>query len=303
MAIYLNTFRNLEKMDWLRATDFFTDVAEKKSFSAVARLRHTSPSVVTKHIDWLEERLKTKLLLRSTRYVDITAAGLKFLEYANNLQESTQQIKHELLDQQPEISGKLRITTSKFLGETLLSQCLLDFHDNYPEIELCVDASNRHVDLIHENVDVAIRVSAHPDPRYSITKLCDLSYGLFAAPVYLEKHGTPRKLTELKKHHCIKHTDDDNLGLWQLTADKSFSIQSKLATNSYDMQTEAAIAGKGIILVPCFLAAVLVHKGNLKQLLKKHPEQQLTLSLITRKNTQSRRVQLLRDHLCKALRF
>ncbi|MSP53864.1 MAG: LysR family transcriptional regulator [Gammaproteobacteria bacterium] len=286
-------------MDWLRATKYFVDVAKTQSFSEVARKRHTSPSVITKHIDWLEDKLNATLLERSTRMVNITEAGRHFLDYANTLLESTTTITQELQNFQVEPTGSLSITTSKLLGEHLFTDLILAFQKQYPKIQIFFDATNRMVDLQTESYDIALRVGEISDKRFSSQFWGKISYGIYAAPNYLKnntKITTPEQLIE---HHCINHFDAVQQTNWKLKDGKHYAINAVIVSNSFDLQIKAALAGVGLIMLPHFLVAQYLKEKKLAQVLKSYSPEPTPIYIVTRKEQKNSRVKMFIDFLNK----
>ena len=279
-------------MDWLRATKYFVDVAKTHSFSEVARKRYTSPSVITKHIDWLEDKLNATLLERSTRMVNITEAGKHFLNYANTLLENTTAVTQELQNFEIEPTGSLSITTSKLLGEHVLTDVILAFQKQYPKIQILFDATNRMVDLQTESYDIALRVGEVNDKRFSSQRWKKISYGLYVAPTYLKNKKKITTPEELIEHSCISNFDATQHTTWKLKNGKDYAINPVIVSNSFDVQIKATLAGVGLTMFPDFAVTQYLKEKKLTQVLKTYTPEPVPIYIVTRKEQKNSRVKL-----------
>ena len=289
-------------MDWLVAVKNFTKVAEKRNFSAVARERYTSPSAITKQINWLEDQVGQTLLQRSTRNVELTSAGERFYQYAQNFLQETAIIKKQLQNEEDTMTGRLAITAPKFFGEDRVASIVVKFAQRYPCLDIEFNTVNRLVDLAEENYDIAIRSIFQKDSRYQTTSLISVQRCIFASPSYLQKYGIPQYPNELIRFNCITNLDFEIPTIWNFKNDKYFSIKSKLSFNSATAQLEAAVAGLGLIYTTYYRVQQYLDAGQLVPVLENYMPKPLQLravyrkmSIITKKIT--RFVQFMQEQL------
>lgn len=187
----------------LDGIDVFAEVVECQSFSRAARRLGMPTSTVSTRIARLEERLGVTLLTRSTRQVSVTPAGQAYYEHCRLALEAMAQAEAALGERAGEPTGALRLTAPADIAQTKLPPLIHRFLDRYPRVSIDLIVSNRTVDLIAENVDLAVRIGQLRESTLIARKFFEAYVGFWAAPAYLERHGIPHSPAELSRHQII----------------------------------------------------------------------------------------------------
>lgn len=257
-------------MDRLDAMATFVQVAEAGSLSAAARLIPTSLTSVSRQISALEERLGTQLLRRTTRRLALTDDGRLFYDRAKAILGEVDEIEQALSSGGTEPSGRLHVCAPLLMGEALLAPLLPRFLQRYPSVAVDLLLVDRHVDLIEENIHVALRVGRLPDSQLIARKLSDVRMVVCASPEYIERRGLPQTPDELQHHDCLAFSDVPGSAEWHFQSPsgrKSVRIAGRLWINSLTALVATAKDGAGIVRVPSWQVADDLAAGGLKRIL------------------------------------
>jgi DNA-binding transcriptional LysR family regulator len=257
-------------MDTIEAMRVFATVAERSSFSGAANALDMSTASVTRHVAWLEQRLGTRLLHRTTRRVSLTSAGASYHERCLALLAELDATEAAVTAQALAPSGQLRLNVPVSFGIARMGGLLGRFAELHPQISVDVDLSDRMVDLVEEGYDVAIRITREPAPTLIARLLAESALVLCASPDYLARAGTPTTLAELASHRCLGYRYFQGGDVWRMTGpegEASVRVHEHLRANNGDLLREAAIAGMGIVLQPDFIAGQALDEGRLVRLL------------------------------------
>src|SRR5664279_6247165 len=181
----------------------FVRVLDRGSFSAAANDLGLTPSAISKLISRLEDRLGARLLERSTRRLALTAEGETYIARARKIVAGIEEAEAEVARVRGAPRGRLRINAGTAFGLHQLAPALADFLARYPEIDVELSITDRLVDLIEEQSDIAVRSGHIPQGPFIQRKIADLQRVICASPAYLKRRGTPRVAADLKKHDCI----------------------------------------------------------------------------------------------------
>ncbi len=191
-------------MDRFDAMRVFVRVVEAGSFTKAAETLHMSRTTVTQLVQQLEARLRLKLLNRTTRKVNVTADGAVYYERIVRLLAELEDVEASLPNASTAPSGQLRVDVPSPLATMILVPALPQFHAQYPDIQFDMGASDRKVDLISESVDCVVRGGEITDQSLMARRVGELRLGVYAAPAYLERAGTPMHPDDLQdSHHRI----------------------------------------------------------------------------------------------------
>ncbi|CAN7661819.1 LysR family transcriptional regulator [Variovorax paradoxus] len=182
----------------------FASAVEAGSFSAAARTLGTSPSAVSKSVARLEQRFGVRLFQRSTRMLSLTQEGAAYYERIAPLLRALDQAG-DAMRPAGIAQGVLRITAPGDLGRILLEPVIGRFLPRHPELKLEMSLADRHVDLIREGYDIAIRAGQVADSDLTARRLADLPLVLVASPVYLARRGTPDSIEALHSHAHVRY--------------------------------------------------------------------------------------------------
>lgn len=256
----------------LNALLVFTKVAETCSFTVAAQRLGLTSSAVSKSIARLEEELGVKLLHRSTRLVSLTDEGASFFERCRSILAEVDEAESAITQNNTTPKGVLSVQMPVALGRKLIAPKLLSFTQQYPELVLNVEMSDRLVDLQYEGMDAVVHVGPVTDTRVSVKKLCNLRFAAFASPDYLAKHGVPNTPGDLDKHHCMAYLlpRTGQHRPWLFSKNGQIfeqSVVGALNINNAESLLEAAIAGGGITMISHFIAADAWRSGQLTRIL------------------------------------
>lgn len=241
----------------------FALVAECGSFTAAAQRAGLPKSSVSQRVSQLEQKLGLRLLNRTTRQLNLTFAGERYLEHCQAMLSAAERADMALQRLRDNPSGRLRITAPAGLGATLLPRLAADFQRQYPDVSLEISVSDAMVDLVQEGVDAALRTGKPQDSTLIGRRLGYAPRYLLAAPDYLAQYPSIEHPQQLQQHRCIAHRAWSALIL--RSGAEYFRWQLPLAhtTDNLFYARECAIAGAGITLLPAFLSREVVAQKKL----------------------------------------
>lgn len=267
-------------MDRLTAMHVFADVAQTGSFTATSDRLEMSRAMVTRYVAELEQWLGARLLQRTTRSVTLTDAGEQCLRRCLQMLALAQEVEEETAPAGTALRGQLRLTCSMSFGYAQLAAALGDFLALHPQLKVDLHVSEGAVNLVAERIDLAIRISADPDPALIARPLAVCDSVLVAAPSYLDAAGRPAQPAQLAGHCCLGHA---NFGRseWRFThaqaGEQRVSVPTRFTANDAVVLMAAARAGAGIALQPTYLVRPLVQEGVLEVLLPDWEPPRLTV--------------------------
>jgi len=238
------------ELDQLRT---LVKVVQAGSFTRAAELLGSEKARLSRLVSRLESQLGVRLLERTTRSLRLTEVGREIFERAVTVLaavEDTEQVAARVHDVP---RGVLRLTCGVEFGQLAVSAWVSAYLKRYPDVAVEADYTNRIVDLVHEGFDLAIRVGELAESSLAARRLGELTYGLYAAPAYLERHGTPRNIDALSGHVRILFTGGVFRSGWRLADVRgSHTVEgpARLAVNNSYAARDAAAAGLGIALLP-----------------------------------------------------
>ena len=257
-------------MDRLTAMRILTRVAAHGSVTAASRELGMSTSAVSRHLAALEDHLGVRLLNRTTRRISLTEAGASYVERALELLAEIEDLERDTGDHRSAPRGTLRVNAPMTFGHRHIVPAIPEFLAAYPDVSVDLTLTDVFVDLVDQNVDVAIRVSKLADSTYIARRLQPAAPIFCAAPAYLASAGTPTVPDDLKQHNCIVDRNRRSLNNWRLyDGDEALSVPvaGNLTVNSADAARDAAKAGVGIAFLPDFIVADDLDDGTLIQVL------------------------------------
>ena len=256
-------------MDRLAAMRVFVEVAGTGSFSAAAEQLDMSRAMVTRYVGELEQWLGARLLQRTTRSVTLTDAGEHCLRRSQQMLSLMADVEHETSSQDGELRGQLRITCSVSFAYAQMAAAVVDFLRLHPQLKIDLNASEGALNLVEARIDLAIRISAEPDPALIGRVLAPCASALVASPAYLASQGVPQSPADLAAHRCLTYA---NFGKseWMLrrgTEQVQVGVSSHFSANEATALLRAALAGGGLALQPTYLANPHLADGSLQLVL------------------------------------
>ena len=267
-------FATMSKYEDIEA---FVRTVEAGSFTAAAEQMGVAKSAVSRRIQDLETRLGSQLIIRTTRKLSLTEQGHTLFERAKLLLQDWEEAEASVASRTAALAGTIRVTAPLTFGVNNLGPAFIKFLNENPCIELDVDFSDRKVDLVSEGMDLAIRIGKLPDSGLIARKLAKISSVAAASPEYIEQHGKPKTHEELALLPELRYGLKANQS-WTYTAPDgnvgTFDMPSKIKSTNGDFLKNAAIEGKGIVIMPLFILHDAIKSGSLVRILEdyKWPE-------------------------------
>jgi DNA-binding transcriptional LysR family regulator len=231
----------------------FARVVQTGSFTTAAAELGMPKSTVSRKVTDLEERLKARLLQRSTRKLSLTDVGRTYYDYCARIVAEVEDAERAVSNLQEAPRGLLRVTAGTNAG--WLAPIVGDFLKRYPEVRLELSCTGRIVDLIEERFDLGIRAGGLADSTLVARSLGVARWFLVAAPAYLRKRGRPKSPDDLKAHDCLLFGAGPGVPAIQLqSGDQSVQIHvaPRMLVNDFDILQASTSAGIGIAALPAF---------------------------------------------------
>jgi DNA-binding transcriptional LysR family regulator len=252
-------------MDRLTSLNVFGHVVENGGFSAAGRKLNMSVTMVSNHIQSLEDRLGARLLNRTTRKVSLTEIGKAYYERSkqilNDLEEADRLA--DSLNSTPR--GTLRVFTNSNIVR-YLSPVVSEFLAANPNVTLDVVTGERMPDLIEEGFDLAIH-SIIGESSLIVRRLSPFRHVLCCAPNYLETHGAPRQPSDLTRHNCLRYTYYPFSDGWRFEGPDgkiiAVPVTGNFVTANGEMLRQLALDGRGVYFAPTFVMQNDLSEGRL----------------------------------------
>lgn len=299
----------MDYMDRLTLLSTFALVAETGSFTKAADQLRLTQSQVSKMVKRLEEELRCTLLLRTTRSLRMTNEGERLVSYAKTITDSYTSALDDIGGSKAELSGCIRVLTSDCTGRTLFVKNAAAFIQRNPLVQIDHVVRDRFVNLVENQVDVALWIGGLPDSTYRSKRVGLMRCITVAAPSYLEKWGVPKTPSDLSFHNCIIFSKLDGLGSGQNNtwhySDKTGSsvfvtVNGRYSVDNASLAWEAALLGLGIYQGPKHLLADDILAGRLVEVLPHYTLDHFPIYLIyPAQNYMPRRLRVFIDFLAQ----
>jgi DNA-binding transcriptional LysR family regulator len=257
-------------MDKLLSIRAFTQVVALGSFSSAAREMRLSRSAVSKYIADLERDLGVQLIGRTTRSTSPTENGRSYYERCVAILSDLDEADREAAQLQTLPRGILKVNAPMSFGTMHLGKVIADFMGLYPDLQVQLILSDQQIDTVQEGFDVTIRIADLASSNLVARKLVPARRVFCASPGYLARRGTPKTPEELRQHDCLSYGYLTTGLQWKLTGaagDHWIQVPWKLCTNNAEVLRDAAVKGRGIALLPSFIAVADLRSGPLRTVL------------------------------------
>ena len=230
----------------------FTAVIESGSFNKAADRLDTSAASVSPRVASLENALGIRLLSRTTRTLHPTDAGQRFFDDICSVLGALQESEDRLRDEKTSLTGSLRVAAPMSFGIESIAPLISQFLKLHPQLHIDLQLEDKQTDLYAEGIDLAIRIGKLEDSSLVATKLCEIDFGYFASPEYLEKWSEPKTPQDLSNHNCLTYSLTNHARGWGLEK-HSINLKGTFSANNGEALCEAAVQGLGIVALPRFI--------------------------------------------------
>ncbi|SFN67896.1 DNA-binding transcriptional regulator, LysR family [Bradyrhizobium sp. Ghvi] len=270
-------------MDRFTSLTVFVRVVEHGGFSAAARRLNMSTTMVSNHIQALEDRLEVRLLNRTTRKVSLTEIGQSYYERATQILADLKQADDIASELQSVPRGTLRVHVATHMVP-FVAPVVAKLLSTYSELKVDLRMGEADVDLIEEGYDVALRMIPPPDSSLIVRSLATWRHVLCCSHDYLEQHGRVQKLEELAGHNCGRHLNYPFGDEWRFLDRKgvpaSVRISGSFVTNSGEALRKVALEGAAVCLMAGFLIHDDLETGRLVRLLPEYRTVELSMNAV-----------------------
>jgi len=291
-------------MSYIKQLKIFVRVYELGNMSAAARDQRVSPAVASSRIAELENHLGVRLFNRTTRSLQATEQGRLFYDGANSILSAIDAAEATVAEHTQSPKGSIFVAAPLGIGRRFIAPSVPDFKAKYPEIDVRLRLSDRHIDLTEEGLDIAFFLGVPQDSSHRIRSIAECERVLCAAPGYLEKRGMPKSGADLvkDKHDCLTLRFPGNPEYqWLLnTPDgpKRFAITGPFESDDGSILTDWALKCHGIVNKPIFEVAEYLKKGTLVAVAQETQPSSVFLGcLYPHKKHQDPKVRLFIDYM------
>ncbi|MBI1200927.1 MAG: LysR family transcriptional regulator [Rhodopseudomonas sp.] len=267
-------------MDKLASLRAFVKVVELGSFAEAGRTLRLSRSAVSKYVAELEQDLGVQLLQRTTRHVSPTENGQAYFERTLGILADLDAADQAVAQLQSTPRGLLRINAPMSFGTIKLGPLIAEFMARHPDLQVQLVLTDEQVDPVQAGVDVTLRIAELETSSLIARKLCDIDRVICASPDYFKANGRPGHVDDLRRHDCLTYGFLSTGNQWKLTGpdgDHWIAPHWTLCANNAEVLRDAAVKGRGIAILPVFIAEAQLKSGALATVLDDYRAPPLTL--------------------------
>jgi DNA-binding transcriptional LysR family regulator len=270
-------------MDRLESMTVLLAVVAAGSLSAAARELRTPLATVSRKVADLEQRLGTSLLVRRSRRVELTASGRAYVEAIRPLLEQLAEAERVAAGEYRAPQGELAVTAPVLFGRVYVLPLLVEFLLEHPKIQGRAMLVDRHVDLLEERIDVAIRIGELSDPTLVAARVGTVQRVVCASPAYLARRGIPSRPEDLQGHEAITFRGFTASRGWTFRRQGgpfTIDVSPRLTVNSAEAAVDAARAGLGFTRVLSYQVERELREGELQEVLSEFAPSAIPVSLV-----------------------
>ena len=258
-------------MDRFEDMQTFNAVVETGSFTAAADRLAADKSVVSRRVSALEKRLGVQLLRRTTRTLNLTDTGRSFYARSARILADLEEAESAVAQEHGELRGRLRVALPLSFGIRHMGAPIDAFKNQHPGVCFDLDLSDRWLDLVQEDIDVAIRIGSLEDSSLIARRLFKSRLLVCASKAYIEAHGEPRTPEDLAEHQCLTYSNLETPDEWTWFdghgRQRTVRVPVAMSANNGDLLAQAGADGLGISMQPTFIAHEYVRSGALVPIL------------------------------------
>lgn len=272
-------------MDRFQAMQVFTRVVDANSFTRAAETLGLPRTTVTTTIQTLETALQVRLLNRTTRRLSLTPDGASYYERCIRILADVEEAEASFRNVARGPKGRLRVDVPSSIGRLILIPRLCEFHQRYPDIELMIGMGDRTIDMVQEAVDCVIRIGELQDSSMVARRIGTFQPVTCAAPAYLERHGTPHTIADLKDHQVVNYFSSRtgrNID-WDFIIDgvvTEMKLDGIISVNDAEAYIACALQGFGLIQAARYMVLPHLQTGELVEILPQLSSSPLPISVV-----------------------
>ncbi len=287
-------------MDRFEAMQTFVRVVEAGSFAAVAEQMQVARSVVTRQVAALEQRLKAKLLTRSTRSLSLTAAGAAYLEQCRTILGLVDAAASGMAEPEA-LGGRIRLGLPLSFGLGELMPAIMGFARQHPDVHLELHYADQRANLIEAGLDLTIRITGDLQASDIVRRLGRCRILAVASPAYLAARGTPRRPEDLARHDCLIYSLGPSRYRWNFQRGGqpvAVTVRPRMVADNGTALVQAAAQDLGVTVQPDFIVQPFLDSGQVVEILAGFERAPLGIFAVLPSNRYiPHRVSALMDHL------
>ncbi len=272
-------------MDRIEAMSMLIEVTDRGSFSAAARSLNVPVTTLSRKISDLEAALGAKLLVRSTRKIDLTDAGATYLAAARRIIEQVEEAEREAAGEFTVPKGRLVITAPIQFGQLHVLPVVTDFIAQFPQIDVSLLLQDRNLQLVEDHIDMAVRIGRLPDSSMIATSIGSVRMVVCASPRLLKAHGMPETPQDLSRFPSVTIETPLSQPGWQFRdreerSPLAISPTPRLSVTTVEAALRAATRDTGVIRLFHYQVADAVKAGELQIILAEYEQEPVPVSLL-----------------------
>jgi DNA-binding transcriptional LysR family regulator len=250
----------------------FIAVVDTGSITSAAQQLDQTVSAASRTLARLEQKLKTTLLRRTTRRLELTDEGEAFLERAREIVAAVENAEEQMATRQSRPAGRLRVDAATPFMLHVVVPLIAGYRERFPDVELELLSSEGFIDLLERRTDVALRIGRLKDSTLHARPIGTSQIRCLASPAYLARHGEPGTPADLPKHSLLGFTEPESLNEWPLLDEKHLPVRIKPTVRAASGETlrQLAIEGNGIVCLSDFMTHADRAAGRLVEVLPQH---------------------------------
>lgn len=252
----------MEPIDDMR---LFARLVELRSFTAVAVAEQMARSRVSKRINRLEDHLGLQLITRTTRRLELTAAGRTFYQYCQQMEVIRQEAEAAVGEIRQRPKGVLRLNAPVMFGQIVLPRIITGFLARYPDIHVALSLNDQYVDVIEGGYDLVLRIGNLKNSTLRARKVGTTRLRVYAHESYLAKHGVPREPQDLRDHNCLLYQHQlSGPNDWEFSGPRgkeTVEVSGNFSAENSVPLYQAAKDGLGITRLPSFIEEAFGRTG------------------------------------------
>ncbi|MBB4229740.1 LysR family transcriptional regulator [Rhizobium mongolense] len=269
-------------MDRWQAMRVFVQVVDSGGFAPAAKVLHMSPPSVTRAVSRLESLIGTRLLVRTTRSLKLTAAGEGYMADCRRILAEIAEAEANAAGSFTHPAGLLTVTAPALFGRIHVLPVILDFLDLYPAMQVKTVFVDRVTNLVEEGLDVAVRIASLPASGLVARRIGSIRQVLCGSPDYFARQGEPKKPEDLAGHRMIGRDGLFGHSEWLFGKDSSIRvpISARLICNTNDAAIAAAVAGWGLSRFQSYQVAPEIQAGRLRVMLAEYEREPVPVHIV-----------------------